>query len=515
MISPADKVKTLSELSKIVHSLKNEGKKIVQCHGGFDLLHPGHIHHFKSAKEYGDILIVTITADAYMKKGPGRPVFNQELRAEFLSCIEYIDYVAIINSDSAIDSIQKIQPDYYVKGPDYKNRKNNTHVPRKLDAEKEAVEKIGGKLIFTEDEVVFSSSHLINGYIDVFPPETKKYIQDFKKKYSDDVIFDKLVSLRNLKILLIGDAIIDQYHYCLPMGKSSKEPIIVHQYKSHETYAGGTLATANHISSLVNNISLLTVLGREKPYDTFILKHLKATIKPKFFYQEGTPTVVKRRYIDGGTKQKLFQISFIKEELPQRKLENEIIRYLKSTIKNYDLVVINDFGHNCLTRKLIRYICKDAKFLALNVQANSANFGFNTINKYPRADYICIDEHELRLATHDKYSEVKDLAKKVFRQFGCKAIFITRGKDGSFYLTKEKTGTSFHESPSLTQRIIDRVGAGDAFFAITSPCVYSGMDKELVSFIGNVAGALQVQVIGNKKPIELSEMAKYITRLLK
>ena len=89
------KIVTLDELEKTVANLKKHGKTVVMCHGVFDLLHPGHIMHFEAAKREGDVLIVTLTKDQYVGKGPGRPVFNQRLRAESIASLGCVDYVAI------------------------------------------------------------------------------------------------------------------------------------------------------------------------------------------------------------------------------------------------------------------------------------------------------------------------------------------------------------------------------------------------------------------------------------
>ncbi len=506
------KIKRLRDLVRIVEKLKKEGKKIVHCHGVFDLVHPGHIRHFNSAKSYGDILIVTLTADKFVRKGPGRPIFNQYLRAEVLASVEYIDYIAIVDSDSAIPAIKKLKPDFYIKGPDYKSRKEIINMPRKLNSEEEAVKGVGGKLIFTDDTITFSSSKLINDYLAVYPPKTKKYLEILKAKYTPEYIFDKLAHLRNLKILVIGDAIIDQYHYCQPMGKSSKEPIMVHQYLSEETFLGGTLATASHIASLSSQITLVTVLGKKNSFRNFILKHLKGGVKPILFYQANKNTIIKRRYLYEFTQQKLFQISYLDDDFISEETERRIIKFIKREIKKYDLVIVNDFGHGLMTDKIIKLVSARANYLALNVQANSANWGFNVITKYPKADFICIDEQEIRLATHDKYSDVHLLIKKIFNKMRCSYMMVTRGPEGSIVYSK---ADGFHDSPALTEKIVDRVGAGDALFAITSPLVYAGIGHEIVPFIGNVAGALQVGVVGNRSPIEFSDMVKFVTRLLK
>jgi rfaE bifunctional protein nucleotidyltransferase chain/domain len=507
------KVKTLPSLSKISEKNKLKGNKIVLCHGVFDLLHPGHIRYFKSAKSHGDILIVTIIADKFVDKGPGRPIFHQDLRAEVLSAIDVIDYISIVNSASVIDVIKKIKPDLYVKGTEYIDIKEFDKSSNTTNEEERALKEYGGKIVITDDQIVFSSSKIISDYLEVYPQKTKKYLNLIKNKYTSEQIINDLEKLKIIKIMIIGDTIIDQYHYCLPLGKSSKEPVMVHQYISEESYAGGVLATANHTASLSHHINLVTILGKKRSFRSFIIKKLRTVVNPTFFYYSNGSTIIKRRFLDENTKQKLFQVSYLKDDFVLPKLtENEIINYLNKEIPRYDMVIVNDFGHGLLTKKIIRNICKKAKYLTLNVQANSANFGFNIITKYPRADYVCIDNQEIRLATHDKFSDLKPLIKKIYRRMNCNFIIVTRGPKGSMSYSNK---FGFIEAPALSDRIVDRVGAGDALFAITSPCVYAGMPGDLVTFIGNVAGALKVQVVGNKKQIEFSDMAKYITRLLK
>ncbi len=508
---PLDKIKTLRELIRITKRLKEDGKKIVHCHGVFDLIHPGHIRYFSAAKQEGDILIVSLTADKFVKKGPGRPIFQEFLRAEVLSAIELIDYITIVHADTPSDVIRKLKPDVFVKGPENKQKRVFTLSPSPQASIEEAVKDIGAKLVTTSD-IVFSSTHLINQYLEVYPPKTKDFIEAFKQKYSETYIFDRLESLRKLKVLVIGDAIVDQYVYSWPMGKSTKEPIAVHKYLHEESFAGGTLATANHIAALSDHVTLVTILGNKRSFESFIRRHMKSLIKLKFFYQRNGRTIVKRRYIDEFTKQKLFQISYIQDDKKLGLIEKPIVTYLKNELPKYDLVVVNDFGHGLLTKKIIRVIFSKAKYVALNVQANSANYGFNIITKYPRADYVCIDEQEIRLATHNRYSDLPPLMKRIYSKLKCRDMIVTRGPFGAQYYSRD---SGLLEVPALTQKVVDRVGAGDALYAITAPCVYSGMEAELAAFIGNVAGALQIAVVGNKTPINFDEMSRFISRLLK
>jgi len=322
----AKKIKPLNTLAKILGDLKKRGKKIVQCHGVFDLVHLGHIRHFNLAKKEGDILIVTVTKDKYVKRGPGRPIFNENLRAETLASLAITDYVSIVDSPSATECIKILKPDVYAKGPDYKEKDKD--VTGKIYEEELAVQSLGGRFVITDD-ITFSSSNLINDYLDVYPPQTVTYLRALKKRYSIDEIIQNLHSLNALKVLVIGDAIIDQYHYCSPMGKSSKEHLVANRYISEEFFAGGGLATANNVASLCGKVDLLTVLGKKETFEDFIRSNLCPNVNPVFFYRPDTNTIVKRRFVSESTNRKLFEICYIKDDDIPKNEEVEIAAYLE------------------------------------------------------------------------------------------------------------------------------------------------------------------------------------------
>lgn len=154
------KIFTLEELEKKIQILKSEGKKIVHCHGCFDLMHPGHIKYFQVAKKMGDILIVTVSPDCYVDKGPGRPAFNETLRAESIAALECVDYVAINKWPTAEETLRLLRPDIYVKGQEFQNLEDKTG---KIQKEYKVIQEIGAELRFT-NEIVFSSTKLLNQY---------------------------------------------------------------------------------------------------------------------------------------------------------------------------------------------------------------------------------------------------------------------------------------------------------------------------------------------------------------
>ncbi|MBI5787359.1 MAG: adenylyltransferase/cytidyltransferase family protein [Candidatus Schekmanbacteria bacterium] len=155
------KILDLHELAERVRRLEAEGKKVVMCHGCFDLMHPGHIKHFQSAKAFGDVLVVTVTPDEYIDKGTGRPVFNQNLRADSIAALECVDYVAINKWPTAESTLRLLRPDIYVKGQEFQKLEDKTG---KIQKEYDTVKEIGAQIKFTQ-EIVFSSTKLINQYL--------------------------------------------------------------------------------------------------------------------------------------------------------------------------------------------------------------------------------------------------------------------------------------------------------------------------------------------------------------
>ncbi|OGC14140.1 hypothetical protein A3J90_07435 [candidate division WOR-1 bacterium RIFOXYC2_FULL_37_10] len=503
------KIKKLDELACEIKNLKKQGKKVVHCHGVFDLIHPGHIRHLASAKKEGDILVVTITADEYVRKGPGRPIFNENLRAETLAAMENVDYVAINDAPTAVNCIKMLMPSVYVKGQDYIQKDKD--VTGKINDEEEAILSVGGGIVFTDD-ITFSSSKLINEHLEVFPDAVRKYLKKISEKHSIDSIIKSINSVKNLKVLVIGDAIIDQYHYCETMGTSLKGQIVVTKSVSEEFFAGGVFATANNVAALCGKVDLVTVLGDKDNNQQFIDSHLSTNITAKYFYRADSPTTVKRRFVDSGNNKKMFEICLMNDFPISSNLENDVLGYLEEKIANYDLVIVSDFGHGFLNKRLIAFICKNSKFLAVNVQTNSANTGFNLTSKYPRADYVSIDEPEIRLAMHEKHMSLDEVMEMLLQKFDYKNLIVTRGKQGSLFYSKE---TDFIEAPALASKVIDTVGAGDAFFAYTAPLIAAGIAPEVVSFAGNAVGALAVQIVCNRNPVDVVDLLKFITRLLK
>jgi len=503
------KVFTLNELVSVLQPHRNAGRTIVHCHGVFDLLHIGHIRYLEQARSFGDVLVVTVTPDRYVDKGDKHPAFTEQLRAEAIASLSVVDYVAVNEWPTAEETLRRIRPDVYVKGSDFKSVGSDR--TGKLALEAHICEDLGIELRFTQD-IVFSSTNLINRFFSSFSKELQDYLELFRRRYSLDRILDVVDRMARLKVLLVGDVIIDEYCYCSPLGASSKSPVLAVRRNSVDCFAGGVLAVANHVANFVDRVSLQTIIGERDDYRGLIESALHPGVRPEVWIQNGAPTLVKRRYLDGYTLHKLLEVYTMDDSgLPREKDEDLRLKF-RAAAPKHDMVISADFGHGAVSPSLSQALVQDASFLAVNTQVNAGNAAMHTISKYARADYISLTERELRLDCRDQKKDLRPLGCESAARFSSQALAITRGRQGACLCGADG---AFVMVPAFASKAVDSVGSGDAFFAVSSLAIKLGAPFEVAGFLGNVAGALAVQIIGNQKAIDKASLTKYITSLLK
>ena len=296
----------------------------------------------------------------------------------------------------------------------------------------------------------------------------KEFISKIKKKYSTSNLMEYIEKLKNLNVLVIGETIIDEYQYGYTLGKSGKSPVIAFQNELKETYEGGILAIYNHLKDFVN-VDIIT-----------------SDFK-----------IIKKRYLEGS--QKLFETYTLGD--------NDIVS-TETPIGEYDIVIIADYGHGLLNRNFRDKLIKESKYITLNTQINAGNRGINTINKYNgSANYISLSENELRTAFSDQFDSLYEILNERFDKKD--KISITRAGRGCMIFYKGK----IKEFPSVQKEIVDTVGAGDAFFCITSLLSYIDAPHDVVGFLGNVAGAYACTYSGNKEYINKRKILKFIEEL--
>lgn len=498
-----------NQLSRVKKKFPN--KKIVLCHGVFDVLHIGHLKYLKLAKKLGNILVVSVTHDNFVNKGPGRPAFNVQNRLSFLNEISFIDYICISNSETSAEIIKNLKPNYYCKGIDYihSTKKND----RKLDIELKSLKSVRGKFSIIKEEN-FSSSKLINdNNFQNLSEECRKFVSTIRSKFDLNEIAKKINILKDKKVLVIGETIIDKYTTTEAIGKSGKEPIMVVKKKKDIIFLGGVGYVANLCSSFSKKTKLISFLGDLRTQKKFVLQNLKKKIDHHFLIKKNSPTIVKTRYLDEYKKNKIIGIYDINDDIISKSEEIKFYNILKKEIKNFDIIVVTDYGHGIFTKKIRNLIQKNNQKVFLNTQINSFNRGYHSINKYKKANTLIINESELRYELRDRNSNLINLVKKIRKKIKTNYIIVTRGNLGSLIVNCKKWTTV--TCPAFNVRSIDSVGAGDTFLALSALTLGSKLEDDLSMFISSLGASFSTNQVGNISIFNNEILKKQLSHILK
>jgi len=507
--SKQTKICTTTEIAGVVTNIRHNGETIALCHGVFDLLHPGHFQHFKEASNLADFLIVSITADAFVNKGPGRPLFSHEIRANTLAALEMIDYVIISEQTTAETIINLIKPDYYVKGSDYSSPEDD--VTGMIIKEKTAIENFGGIIHFTGG-MTSSSSLLINKFYTTVDSQTQNWLNKFKETGGFQSVLDSMEKISNLKVLILGETIIDQYTFCTPLAKSSKDPILA--FHQHETnyLPGGVLAIANSSSNWAPKTKVITFSGiNDQTLENFGDK-INSNIDCEYISANDRPTILKHRYVDTASATRVFEYYNFSELELSSEISNKILNSIAGQIANFDLVIAADYGHGYFSKSIISLIEAKSSFLAINTQANAGNRGFNTIGKYSKVDLISINGSELQLELRDRNPDYIHIVPKIIQEKGASYAVVTLGGEG--LLVFDNKG-NYEKVPAFATKIVDKVGAGDSVFIIASLLAKVNAPLKVIGFLANLVAAHEVSQLGHQKSLERSDLLKHAKSILK
>lgn len=507
-----DKIVTKEQFkTEIRPRLKAGHKTIALCHGVFDLVHPGHIIHFEQARDMADVLVVSITSAEYVRKGPGRPYFDDETRMKFLSAITCIDYVLLSEGYTVDDIIEAVEPDIYVKGSEYADEAAD--VTGKITEERELVERHGGRIQFTGGRV-YSSTKLINTAMSGLTEEVRQYMEWFKTRHSMEEIMGYAQKAKKMKVLVVGDVIVDRYSYCGVQGLMSKDMGYSARLRSTEEYLGGAVAVARHLASFSEDVTLMSVIGNEEEMRLKLFDTVSDCIQLKLVYSSEFPTVVKHRYLTRDTKREEYRKIFSVTNIPEKmRFDDEALGRFKQRLcertGDYDVVFLCDFGNGLVDGEIMDIVQREAKYLVLNCQTNSSNHGLNIITKYTRADVFSLDQRELKLAYPALIGNEEMALRELCEHLGCRG-WLTRGSLGAFGIEDGEIGAC----PAFTLTVKDTVGAGDAFLSVAGIFSAVGAPVEIGTFMGNIGGALGANIVGNKEAVEKVNVLKYAGTLM-
>ena len=496
-MNPSSKIISFESAATLFADLRAQGKRIVMCHGLFELVHPGHIVHLEEARALGDVLVTTLTADKFVNKGPGRPLFKEQMRAQTMSALGLVDYVVVVPFPGSAEAIDAIRPHFYCRGKEYESSRRTDH-HTKRDAE--AAARVGARVCYV-GSTAFSSTRLLNQHFDHLSPQVKSFCETLSREISNDDFRAAVESFADLKVLVIGDTIFDRYSNVKVQGLTSKNRIISGRFLNEETQCGGALAVYRHVKQFVRHTRYLSLVGVEPWVDPLLRSHIPAE-EDRVVREPSFTTIIKQRYVEpraeGKELGKLFSVNYLDAGLPPQAALDKVEALIRAEIANADIVLLLDFGHGLMQPHLRKLVQESAPLLALNCQTNSNNHGFNIISRqYQRADAFSLDEQELLLSCGRRQINFQEELSALQGALKSRYAWLTRGAVQTIGLSEG--GHSL--CPPLEVEVVDTIGAGDAFFSVASLSAARKLPISLATFLGQLAGAQAVKIIGNAHPI--------------
>ncbi len=494
------KIKTAAEIAAIIGA-PGRKKKIVMCHGTFDLVHPGHIRHLVYARSKGAKLVVGVTADHHVKKADHRPFVPEGLRALNLAALETVDYVTIDPHATPIENILTIRPDYFVKGYEY--QKGGLH-PRTAE-EKQAVESYGGEVIFTPGDIVYSSSAIIESGPPDLAVEKLINLLDGENRTFDD-LKKALAGLAGAKAHVVGDTIVDSLTITSMIGASGKTPTLSVRYEGKRDYVGGAGIVAKHLKAAGADVTFSTVLGDDALAE-FVRKDLaEAGVTLNDVVDLTRPTINKNAIVADGYR--MLKI----DTLDNRAISEQVCKKLCEAVRDVpaDAVMFCDFRHGIFNRDTIPVLTAaipEGRFKVADSQVASR---WGNILEFKGFDLITPNEKEARFSLGDQDTVIRPLGTRLYEEALCKVLILKLGARGS--MTFRQAGgelRTFFGVDSLADHVVDAVGSGDALLAYATLALKTTGDEVIATILGAMAAAAECELDGNI-PVEPSMVMKKI-----
>jgi rfaE bifunctional protein kinase chain/domain len=474
-------------MTKVKNKSNQYGKTSLVV-GNFDVLHPGHIRLLSFAKEVSGYLIVAVNSDLLLA---GTNRVNQASRLEMVASLECVDE-SIITNESVAELVTRIRPDYIVKGKEFESQHN---------PEQAIIEAWGGRLIFGSGEFELSSERLKRadkeGEWDFHCTDLALYAQ--RHHIELEPLLRHLEKIKTLKVGVIGEVIVDEYVHGAAVGLSQEDPTIVMTPSKTERFLGGAAITAGHIRALgAEQVHFVSVLGEDQGRHFAEQTIQDYQLKPSLLIDESRPTNLKTRY--RADKKTLLRVNQVRQHKIDVKIQQQIIKHLHTIVPQIDLLVFSDFNYGVLPQALVKKIVSLCEKQGVAMVADSQTSSqVGDISRYHNMQLITPTEKEVRVALNNPDDGLVILADKLCKKASPKYLAITLGSEGIFiHIPDGKGGWENDLLPALNNNAADPAGAGDCFLASSSLMLAVGASCWEAFYVGSLASALQVSVVGNR-----------------
>ena len=490
------------KLENLVSKLKKiKNKKVVMCHGVFDVVHPGHVRHLVYAKSKADILIVSLTADKFIKKGIYRPHVPETIRSLNIAAFEMVDFVIVDNHPTSNHNISKIKPDFFAKGFEYDPKQK---FPIETQEEIKTLKKFGGKMIFTPGDVVYSSSN----FLKISEPNIKyeKLLTLMKlNKINFLNIKNILKKFKKFKIHVVGDTIIDEIQNTILIGGQVKTPTLSLLEGKLDKYVGGAAIVASHLAATGAKVFFTTMLGKDENKN-FALKNLiNSGVKINYFVEQDRPTSTKKVIVS--ENHRLLKLDRLENTPINSYTINKISKKIKEA--KSDAIIFSDFRHGIFNKSSIEKFTKSVSKNVFKVADSQVASRWGNISDFKGFDLITPNEKEARFSVGDQDSTVDRLTQHLYEKSDFKNIILKLGKRGVYAVNKENKDHKGYSIDSFALHPIDPVGAGDALISYATLTMLATNSLLMSSIIGSFAAAIACEKNGNI-PVTLDELIKKI-----
>ena len=480
------KIVNVSQLKRIIGQRPRK-KKVILCHGNFDVVHPGHVRHLTYAKTQAQILVVSVTADAYIQKGIYRPFVPENLRAENLAAFQMVDYVIIDKNYKPLNNLSILQPDFFAKGFEY----SSGDLRPATKEEVKIVESYGGEMIFTPGDIVYSSTKLLN--------LSEPKIENYKlinlintNKITFNTLKNTLKKFKNFKVHVIGDTIIDSYTRTNLIGGNTKTPTPSVLYQEKNDYVGGAGIVAKHLKNAGAKVYFTTVLGQDELKTLVIDDMKKSKISFNAIIDNTRPTTNKNTIISNGYK--LLKV----DQVDNHPISEKILKKIKSFIakQKCDAVIFSDFRHGIFNKTNIPSLISSIKKGVFKVADSQVATRWGNIIDFKEFDLITPNEREARFSLADQDSSISVLTRELIKHSKFKNLILKLGERGVFSVINKSKSPAF-VIPSFANKVVDNTGTGDALLSYATLSMLASKSLLISSILGSIAAACECEKDGN------------------
>ncbi len=469
--------------------------------GHFNVLHPGHIRLFKFARNLDPNLVVAIEGDKIAGAAAHIP---EQWRLEGVKNCSLVDDAFIFN-EPVTQLIDRLRPAVVVKGKEHEARFN---------PEAAVIESYGGRLLFSSGDMQFSSVDLIRqemlGSADVLIDLPNSYM--VRHGINAERLSDLVESFSKLRVLTIGDLIVDDYIACEPLGMSQEDPTLVVSPIEKKRFVGGAGIVACHAKGLGAESTFLSVTGADPAREYCLTELQKLGVRSHLLTDHARPTTLKERYRSHGKT--LLRVSHLQQAAISLPLQQELMQKAVEAIKNCDVLIFADFNYGVLPQPVVDELISIAREYNVKVAADSQSSSqLGDVSRFKGVDLLLPTEREARVSTQNREDGLVILAEHLRQKSNANYILLKLAADGVLVHSPDpkSNGWFTDQVDALNKLPKDVAGAGDSMLVVSSLTLAAGGNIWEAACLGSIAAAIQVSRVGNC-PLSVGEINHLLSR---